>query len=432
MMRRPPDLPEALGDDDPRDVRVLRNRSILALFSAEVISNVGSRMTWVALPWFVLVTTGSPTRMGIVFAAEAIPMAILGVPSGLLVQRVGPRTTMIICDSARAPLVALVPLLHEAGALPFGGLLALVFAGGVFSAPYFAAQRLILPEVVGQHERVITQANSVMEGAQRLTGLVGPAAAGAMISAIGAANVLWLDAGSYLVAVGLVLIFTAARERAASAPEMHGVFAGVSFIARDRLLRMIIVEILAVGVFTPLLFAGLPVLAFDRYDRSPVVAGVLASAWSGGALLGAVGAFRAANAASPMRLAAVAAPWVALPIWVLAFDVPVCVAVIALGVSGFAVPFLNAPVFGLLTSRPPEPLRSQVMTAATASEWIVQPLGYALTGPALAVLGLNGVYLLTAAGLSLAMIALAFVLRAADRDATADDQVTDATGTSAR
>lgn len=391
---------------------VLGNRSILALFTAEVISNLGSRMTWVALPWFVLISTGSPTRMGIVFAAEAIPMAVLGVPSGSVVQRLGPRTVMLICDAARAPLIALVPLLHAAGALPFTALLTLVFAAGVFTAPYFAAQRVILPDVVGSDERMITQANSVIEGAQRLTGLVGPAAAGAMIAAIGAPNVLWLDATSYAVAFGLVLMFVPVRRQPA-AGEVHGLFAGVVFIARDRLLRVIAVEIIAVGVFTPLLFAGLPVLAYERYGRSPVVAGILASAWSGGAVLGAVGAFRAAAGSSPMRLAALAAPWVALPIWSIALDIPVWVAVAALGVSGFAVPFLNAPVFGLLTSRPPEQLRGHVMTAAATAEWVVQPLGYALTGPVLSTLGLGGTYALCAAGLSVAMLTLTIVLRRA-------------------
>src|SRR5919206_151247 len=68
---------------------MLRNRSILALLAAELISNLGSRMTWLALPWFVLVTSGSATRMGIVFAVEALPIAFLGIPSGAVVQRIG-------------------------------------------------------------------------------------------------------------------------------------------------------------------------------------------------------------------------------------------------------------------------------------------------------------------------------------------------------
>jgi MFS family permease len=390
----------------PQAVGVLRSGSIRALFAAEVISSVGSRMSWVALPWFVLVTTGSATRMGVVYAAEALPMAVLGVPSGIAVQRFGPRATMIVCDAARAPLIALVPLLHAAGALSFPGLLTLVLLGGVFSAPYFAAQRLILPEVVGEDQRVITQANSVIEGAQRLTGLIGPSAGGALIAAIGTTNVLWIDAATYAVAVLLVASFTARRPNESTATQSQGLFAGVAFIARDRLLRVIVIATLVLGTFTPLLFAGLPILAFERYDRSPVIAGILASGWSAGALLGTAGAFRIAGRAAPLRLVVLAAPWVALPLWVLAADVPVWAVVAALMASGFSAPFLNAPVFALLTARPPQQLRGQVMTAAATAELVVQPVGFALAGPAFTSLGLGGAYVLTAAGVSAAMLTL--------------------------
>jgi hypothetical protein len=58
------------------------SRAFVALFFAEVISTMGSEMAAIALPWFVLITTGSPARMGAVMAAEFVGMALLGVPSG--------------------------------------------------------------------------------------------------------------------------------------------------------------------------------------------------------------------------------------------------------------------------------------------------------------------------------------------------------------
>ena len=391
---------------------MLRSRSIRALLAAEVISNLGSRMTWLALPWFVLVNSGSASRMGIVFAAEAVPMAVLGIPSGAAVQRLGARKTMLVCDLARAPLVALVPLLHALHALPFGLLLALVFLAGVFTAPYFASQRLVLPEVVGEDDRIVTQANALMEGAQRVTGLAGPAGAGALIALVGAANLIWIDAATYLVAFGLVASLVPARAPTPVTDESRGIFAGLRFVARDWILRPIALEILLVGLFVPLLFAGLPLLAFERYGQSAVVAGLLASAWSGGALIGAAGAYRVASGSSPFRIAALAAPWFALPIWTLAFDLPAWAPVLALAVSGLAVPFLNAPTIALLTVRTPAPLRGKVMTVTSSAELAAAPVGYSLTGPAFAGLGLGGAYALVASGLSLAMaILLRMLLR---------------------
>ena len=52
---------------------MLRNRPLVALLTAEGISSLGSQMTFLALPWFVLVTTGSATKMGVVLAVEILP-----------------------------------------------------------------------------------------------------------------------------------------------------------------------------------------------------------------------------------------------------------------------------------------------------------------------------------------------------------------------
>jgi MFS family permease len=104
----------------------LRQRSVAALITAEVISSLGSQMTFLALPLFVLATTGSATKMGIVLAVELAPVALLGIPSGTVVARLGARRTMLVGNLARAPLMASVPILYSLGALSFGLLLALV------------------------------------------------------------------------------------------------------------------------------------------------------------------------------------------------------------------------------------------------------------------------------------------------------------------
>src|SRR5688572_15072 len=131
-------------------MRLLRQRPLAALFAAEVVSTTGAQMTWLALPWFVLTTTGSPARMGIVMAVELSPLALFGIVSGSVVERIGARRAMLACDFARAPIMGLIPLLHWLGALPFPLLLVLVFLLGIFWAPYFSSQRIILPELVGE------------------------------------------------------------------------------------------------------------------------------------------------------------------------------------------------------------------------------------------------------------------------------------------
>ena len=99
---------------------LLRRPGLGPLLTAEVVSSLGSQMTYLALPWFVLVTTGSASKMGIVLGVELLPIGLFGIPSGALVGKLGARRTMMVADGARAPLMVSIPLLHSAGMLSFG------------------------------------------------------------------------------------------------------------------------------------------------------------------------------------------------------------------------------------------------------------------------------------------------------------------------
>ena len=217
----------------------LRQKSIVALLTAEVISAFGSTMTFLALPWFVLSTTGSPAKMSAVLAVELLPLAILGIPSGTVVSRLGARRTMLYSDLARVPLMVSIPLLHELGVLSFPLLLVLVSLIGVFLAPYFAAQILVLPELVGEDETTVAQATAIVEGARRATGLVGPLAAGLLIAVLGAAPVLYIDAATFLVSFALLALFVPQRPPVAQTDESKGVGAGIRFVLNDRMLRIL-------------------------------------------------------------------------------------------------------------------------------------------------------------------------------------------------
>src|SRR5881227_2838392 len=129
-----------------------RNRSLLGLLTAELVSLTGTSMTFVALPWFVLSTTGSTAKMGWVLAAEMLPIAIFGIPAGTVIAKLGAKRTMLLSDAFRGPLLLIIPILHHYGRLSFPALLGATFAVGTFAAPYFASSRLVVPEVAGEDE----------------------------------------------------------------------------------------------------------------------------------------------------------------------------------------------------------------------------------------------------------------------------------------
>src|SRR5438093_10673263 len=272
---------------------VIGSVPLRALLVAELVSTTGSQMTWVALPWFVLVTSHSPGRMSLVVAAEAAGYAIFGIPSGTVLQRLGGRTTMLACDGLRAPLVLLIPVLHWSGALTLVALLVVGFVVGTVSTPYGSAQRVLLPELLGEDEAAVGRANALFQAATRLTLMGGPPLAGVLIAVVGPPAVLAIDSATYAVAFVLVLAFVPkpAHERS-EAEEVGGVLEGLRYLSRDRLLRSW-ASAFAIGDGpVQLVFIGLPVLVFAHFDAEPRLLGVLLGGWGVGAVAGNVVAYR--------------------------------------------------------------------------------------------------------------------------------------------
>lgn len=369
---------------------LIRQSSVAALVVAETISSFGSTMTALALPWFVLETTGSATRMAIVFAVELAPVAILGIPSGGLIELIGARRTMLIADAVRVPLIGLVPLLHETGHLTFPILLVLVALSGTASVTYFTSQRVVLNSVIEEEAGIIAQANAAIEGATNVTSFAGPALAGVLIAALGAANVLWIDATSFAVSFFLVLVLVRdLRQHVAEGIERLGVWSGMRYLIGDRPVLRISGSSLVYGFLFRVLTAALPVVAFVRFDQNARVAGWLEAAFGAGAVLGSYAAYKVAARLSLMRQLAGAAVGIALPLWLLVPTVPLGVMLFALALTGGAIPIINAPYIALLTTRVPKDVYPHVMQTIVSINQLAGPLGYLVSGPLLTHAGLG-------------------------------------------
>src|SRR5688572_5939346 len=100
---------------------------LVALIGASGISTIGSRMTFIAIPWLVLETTGSPTKMGLVAGAEMLPYVLASALGAPVAERIGHRRMAIFCDLAS---VAAMCAIAFAAGLGFWTLMALVFVAG--------------------------------------------------------------------------------------------------------------------------------------------------------------------------------------------------------------------------------------------------------------------------------------------------------------
>ena len=390
---------------------ILRHRPLRALLAAEVISTTGAQMTWLALPWFVLTTTGSPGRMTLVIMAELIGMAIAGIPAGSFVQRLGARRSMLIADIARAPLMLLVPVLHWTGHLSLVSLLVLAFLLGVLAMPYFTAQKVIVPELLGEDEQTISQANGLFQGAIRITLLLGPPLAGVLIGLIGAANVLVIDGLTYLVSFALVAVFIPRGEAPAMPDEEgRGILVGLRFLVHDALLRFWIPLFIAGDAAWQAFFAAVPVLTIERFGADAKIAGLLFAGFGAGALIGNVLSFRFfVEKLDGLTLVALTVPLQAAPLWILTLHVGAPVMFVAILVSGIGNGLCNPSIHTIFTLRMPVAIRAKAMSAMGAVWGIGTPLGLLVAGPVLSKYGAEPVLVGFAAVQTVAMLGVAAV-----------------------
>jgi predicted MFS family arabinose efflux permease len=313
---------------------------------------------------------------------------------------------MLLCDGIRAPLMLLVPSLHWAGALSFAALLAVAVALGALAAPYFAAQKLILPELLGEDERRITEANALFQVATRLTMLLGPVAGGVLIATIGAPIVLVVDGATYVVAFALVAGLVPHRPPVRQEEHERGFVVGLRFLLREPLLRVWNLTLAIGDTAWTAFFAAIPVLVVTRFGADARVAGWLFASFGVGAIVGNAIAYRfLIKRVGGLRLIALFALGQALPLWLLPFPLPAAALSGALVLSGIANGIVNPPLHTISTLRVPPALRPTVFTTMMLVWAVLNPLGLFGAGPVLDAYGAEPV-LVAFAAVQTAMMAL--------------------------
>jgi len=394
---------------------------LLALLGANAVSLIGSMLTVVALPWFVLQTTGSPAKTGLTGFFVVLPHFVSGVFGGTIVDRLGFKRTSIAADLIGALGIVLIPLLHATVGLAFWQLLALVFVGSLLEIPGLTARRSLLPELASLARQPLERANAAYEGNQYLSLLLGPPLAGLLVSRLGAANVLWLDAATFALSALVVAVAvpdtTVRAARRESGRYWDELLEGLRFLRADRLLSALAITLAITNCLgSPFLAVLLPVYAKETYgDASDL--GLLIAAFGAGSLLGAV-VFAAVGHRLPRRATWIGAYCLApLLFWVLLLDPPLLVAgavFVLVGVTGGP---LNPLLVTIRHERIPLELRGRVFSTFSAITTVAIPIGMIVQGTLIERIGLHQTIFALAVSYQVVGLGLLFVpaLRAMDR-----------------
>jgi len=406
----------------------------LALVVATAVSLVGSQLTLVALPWFVLQITGSPTQTGLTGSFLALPQFISGVLGGAVIDRLGYRRVSIAADLVSGAGIAFIPLLYTTGGLAFWQILTLVFVGGLLSIPGLTARRSMLPELAEMAGWRLERMNAIFEGITYMALLVGPAAAGLLVTFMGAANVLWLDAATFVfsaVLVRLAVPYLLAPRSDNALPHLGAphsetgsslagqLTAGLRFLAQDRLLLVLAVQLTLSNFLTgPLYSVILPVYARDTYGNAGALGLVLASLGLG-SVGGAVAYGLLGHRFGRRRLWLAGYLTVPFDFAALVLGLPLPVVLVVFLVTGFVSGPLNPLLVTVRQERIPPEMRGRVFSTFSAVAQIAQPLGMAAGGAAIEVFGFTPA--VVALGTAMLLLALALtrlrVLRQMERPA---------------
>lgn len=177
---------------------LLRNRNFAYLIGGQWLSEIGSTFFSLAVFWYVFNTTHSLSDLGLVGGVLSIP-AVLGLVSGVFVDRFDRKRIMITADVARALISFGIALLAYMGDLPLLSLLALLFLLEVSSNFFQPASMALIPKLVESSD--LAKANGVYRASFSSAAFLGATVGGAIMATLGPIILFFTNGVSFVLSV---------------------------------------------------------------------------------------------------------------------------------------------------------------------------------------------------------------------------------------
>lgn len=386
--------PVAVADGPSTFRDAMRSAEFRGLTVAQVASEWGDHIARVALASLVLARTDSAFLAVLAFVVSFVPAVFGAALLGGLADRFPRKVVLLGCDLGRGVVIAVLALV-AVDSTPVWVLLAVLLLAEVFSAPFEAAQRAVVPDVLPEPRRALA-GMGLMRVLYQLDQVVGLLLGGVVVFAVGARRALLLDAATF--AVSFLVILVTLRWRGASRDSgeghtslLHDFRAGYRLVFDDPALRALVV--LGWGAALFVIAPEAVALAYAQYDGDgPRVGAALMASIPAGAAVGAFLLSRqhplrqvqlllplAVLTCLPLLATCVAPPWqVALALWF---------------VSGVGQGFL-LPLIGTVNLLAPPAFRGRVnglagagFSLSSATSFLLGGALADLTSPAVTVTG---------------------------------------------
>jgi predicted MFS family arabinose efflux permease len=396
----------------------LASRGLRLLAAGQFTSTVGDYCYAVALPWLVLSAHGGAILLGAVLACYGLPRTVLIPVGGLLTDRIGARTIMLVADAVRCGLVmALVVLAarHVVSLASLGPVAALLGAGeGLFIPASFS----ITPSLLEPEH--LAAGNAVNSAAVQAGSVAGPVLGGLLVAVAGSAPAFAVDAASFGVsALSLALIRPRPSATPATTPGSpagpdqaeradgsttpaadQGVW---SLLRQSRLLKVVVVVVIAANLaFGGTFEVALPALAHARFGAGGY--GALIACLGAGAVIGTLASARGGNAGRPALVASGSFLAEAVAVAFIPFLGGLPGAAAATFVLGACNGMGNVVFLTLVQRWAPPPLLGRVMSVIMLAGLGSFPLSVAVSGVLVHRLGPSPFFPVAAATVAIAVL----------------------------
>jgi len=382
-------------------VPLWRNRDFTLLWTSQVASTVGTRVTAVAYPLLVLLLTSSPALAGVVAFAQTLPFLLLYLPGGAWIDRWDRRRTMIACELGRTVAlgsVAVVAVVGGVSAVTVAQLVVVAFVEGALFVLFDLAEGAALPHIVAAEQvpAAVAYNQARIQGAD----LLGQPLGGILFAASPALPFA-VDAATYLLSGGAVAAIRSRLQsgRAAATTRLRAQIAeGLRFVRGSAFLRDAVVLVAGMNLVFNGLFLALVVRARDL-GATPAQIGLVLGVFGLGGVLGSLAA-PWLHRRLPGRLILVGTAWVWAGLLLLQ---PLAPSPLLLGVIAGAGALLGPPfnvVIGAYVYRvTPDELMGRVRSTIRLVAWGTIPVGSLLGGVLAETLGAGPALLVFALGM---------------------------------
>lgn len=383
---------------------LLRDPDFRRLWTADALSQLGSRISVLAVP-LVAVTTlnASAFEVSLLRTLGMLPYLLFVLQAGAWCDRMRALPVLIAADLGCAVVFGSVPIAAAFGVLTIWWLLAAVTVAGLFSVFFDVSYQTYLPRLLRRED--VVEGNAKLQTNLSVAAVAGPGAAGLLIQAFGGPVAILADALSFLWSALWLRRIRVVEPRPAPVAQPHlrrEIAEGLRLVAGQPILRAIALSGTMAGIFQSIQMAVSVVFLSREVHLSPGVIGLLSTTTLLGAVLGAMSARRLGARFGPARTL-----WVSGLLCGVSFLLfPLTGSGIALGfyvAAGFGASFtiivLNVHSTSFQQQVTPEGLRGRVNATMRFLHFGVIPLGSLLGGGLATTIGLRAALWVSGVGM---------------------------------